>query len=226
MQREDAPADPFDDLPAAVAGALPRPVIWTVSITRLSRLFADVVPEFDDRARIEPITVGFEEAVAEIRRRQRQQDCDVIIAAGSNGAYLRNRVDKPVVLVKASGFDLMAALSRARRLSDRIGVVTHATELETFEDFQRGFGLNIEQRTFTTAEDARLRVAELVAGGIQAIVGTGMVVELAEQAGINGILLYSADSIRAAFQHAIDIALLLQTAEARQQRAPARRRQR
>ncbi len=222
MNREPYPADFHDELPSALAGELPKPVIWTVSVTRLSRLLADVAPEFDRRARIEPINLGFEDAVTEIRRRLRSEDCDVLVAAGSNGAYLSSRVDKPIVLVKANGFDLMSALSRARKISDRIGVVTHETELETFEDFQHSFGLSVEQRTFVTAEDARHRVAELVALGVRAIVGTGMVVELAEQAGIDGILLYSADSIRAAFQHALDIALLLRSAEARKRRGPGR----
>ena len=40
-----------------------RPVIWTVSVSRLSRLLQDVTPEFDTRADIENIHLGFDEAV-------------------------------------------------------------------------------------------------------------------------------------------------------------------
>ncbi len=188
------------------AGSDRKPVIWTVSVSRLSGLLNDVTPEYDDRALIEPINLGFEEAVRHIRRRLVNEDCDVLIAAGSNGAYLKNRIDKPVVLVRLSGFDLMQALARARKLSPRIGLVTHASDLPEFAEFQRGFGLSIEQRTFVTAEDARTCVAELVAKGVKVIVGTGLATELAEQAGVPGILLYSAETIRAAFDAAIDIA--------------------
>lgn len=39
-----------------------RPVIWTVSVSRLTGLLGDVIPEFDRRARIEQINLGFEEA--------------------------------------------------------------------------------------------------------------------------------------------------------------------
>ncbi len=183
-----------------------KPVIWTVSVSRLSGLLNDITPEYDDRAIIEPINLGFEDAVRHIRRRLPNDDCDVLIAAGSNGAYLKNRVDKPVVLVKLSGFDLMQALARARKLSPKIGLVTHASDLPEFAEFKRGFGLSIEQRTFVTAEDARSCVAELVAQGIKVIVGTGLATELAEQAGVTGILLYSAETIRAAFDAALDIA--------------------
>lgn len=206
--RKPAPR-PFD-----AARGERRPVIWTVSMSRLSTLLRNVTPEFDGRAQIETINLGFEEATRQIRRRLESEPCDVIIAAGSNGAYLKGRVDRPVVLVKASGFDLMQALSRARRLSPQIGVVTHETEMPAFAEFQRSFGLAIEQRAFVTEEDARHSVSELVGLGVKAIVGTGMVADLAEQAGVAGILVYTADSVREAFEHALDLARQLERADA------------
>lgn len=190
-----------------------KPVIWTVSVSRLSSLLRDVTPEFDDRAQIETISLGFEEAVRQLRERFLYEDCDVLIAAGSNGAYLKNRIAKPVVLVRPTGFDLMLALTQARRLSPRVGVVTHESEMPVFEDFQKTFGLKIDQRAFFTAEEARNCVVELVSRGCKAIVGTGMVTELAEQAGVTGIMLYSADSIRKAFEAALDFAAMLDTAQ-------------
>jgi len=78
-----------------------------------------------------------------------------------------------------------------------------------FAAFQQQYGLRVEQRAYVTAEEARHAVAELVARGCQALVGTGLVSELAEQAGVAGVLLYSADTIRAAFESAIDLAQLL-----------------
>jgi propionate catabolism operon transcriptional regulator len=213
----------MDDRRAARAGTPRKPVIWTVSVSRLTALLRDVAPEFDGRAQIETISLGFDEAARHIQARLADEDCDVILAAGSNGAYLRNRLGKPVVLIKASGFDLMQALTRARKLSPRIGVVTHETEVPVFAAFQQSFGLAIEQRAFVTAEDARSCVAELVADGIRVIVGTGMVADLAEQAGVAGILLYSADSVRSAFEHALDLARMLDDADAAPPRRPALR---
>ncbi|MEY4022369.1 MAG: propionate catabolism operon regulatory protein, partial [Pseudomonadota bacterium] len=46
-----------------------KPVFWTVSISRLFDLFRDITLEFDQQATIEPIQLGFEEAVAHIRER-------------------------------------------------------------------------------------------------------------------------------------------------------------
>jgi len=194
-------------------GSPHRPVIWTVSVSRLSRLLQDVTPEFDTRARIENIHLGFDEAVTTLRGRMQRERCDVLIAAGSNGAYLKNRLDKPVVLVRPDGFDLMSALAQAHRISPNIGVLTHQTEVPAFDDFQKSFGLDIAQRAFVTAEDARTQVRELMALGCKAIVGTGLAADLAEQAGAAGILLYSADTIRQAFESALEIARAVGSAE-------------
>ena len=181
------------------------PVIWTVSVSRLTGLLGDVIPEFDSRARIVPINLGFAEAVDVIGQRLKREHCDVVIAGGSNAAYLRSRLPVPLVPIQANGFDLMEALARARRISPRIGLVTHASDVPTFTGFQRSFGLDIEHRRFVTREDARDVIADLHANGIQVIVGTGMAIDYAEQVGLPGVLLYSADSVRQAFEHALEL---------------------
>lgn len=196
------------------------PVIWTVSVSRLTGLLGDVIPEFDRRARIVPINLGFEEAVDVIGQRLRREHCDVVIAGGSNAAYLRSRLDVPLVPIQANGFDLMEALARARRIASRIGLVTHATDVPTFGSFQHSFGLDIEHRRFVTREDARDCIADLRANGIEVIVGTGMAIDHAEQLGLPGVLLYSADSVRQAFEHALELTQTL----ARSGAAPVRRR--
>ncbi len=43
-----------------------KPVIWTVSVTRLFELFRDISLEFDHLANITPIQLGFEKAVTYI----------------------------------------------------------------------------------------------------------------------------------------------------------------
>lgn len=46
-----------------------KPVIWTVSVTRLFELFRDISLEFDHLANITPIQLGFEKAVTYIRKK-------------------------------------------------------------------------------------------------------------------------------------------------------------
>jgi propionate catabolism operon transcriptional regulator len=187
-----------------------RPVIWTVSVSRLSDLFRDITLEYDHLATIEPVNLGFDEAARYIRERMADERCDVVIAAGSNAAYLKGRVSAPVVIAKASGFDMMQALARARRVSDRIGVVTYQSQLPELAEFSATFGAGIAQRTYVTEEDARARINELKSEGIQAIVGAGLITDLAEEAGLTGVFVYSAGSIRQAFDDALEMARLTQ----------------
>jgi propionate catabolism operon transcriptional regulator len=172
-------------------------------------------------ARIEQINLGFEEAVDVIGQRLRREHCDVVIAGGSNAARLRSRLELPLVPIQANGFDLMEALARARRIASRIGLVTHASDVPVFSNFQQSFGLDIEHRRFVTREDARDCIADLRANGIEVIVGTGMAIDHAEQAGLPGVLLYSADSVRQAFEHALELTQTLAVPA-----APARPRRR
>jgi propionate catabolism operon transcriptional regulator len=185
-----------------------KPVIWTVSVSRLYDLFRDITLEYDDLATIEPINLGFDEAARHIRERMATERCDAVIAAGSNAAYLKGRLSVPVVIAKFSGFDVMQALARARRVSERIGIVTYQEKLPELAEFSGTFGFDVAQRTYATEEDARAQINDLKAAGIKAIVGAGLITDLAEEAGLTGVFVYSAASIRHAFDDALEMARL------------------
>ena len=197
-----------------------KPVIWTVSVSRLSDLFRDITLEYDDRAIIEPIHLGFDEAARHIRERMETERCDAVIAAGSNGAYLKSRLSVPVVIAKASGFDVMQALARARQITPDIGIITYQSTMPALKEFQNAFGFNIRQRNYATEEDARAQINELKASGVKAIVGAGLITDLAEEAGLAAVFVYSAASIRQAFDDALEIARLTQLESGRGRSTP------
>ena len=203
-----------------------KPVIWTVSVSRLSELFRDITVEYDHLASIEPLHLGFDEAAKHIRERLAVEHCDVVIAAGSNAAWLKGRVSVPVVAAKASGFDVLKALARARRVSQRIGVISYQAPLPELADFAATFGLDLAQRTYVTREDARAAVHELKAEGIAVIVGAGLITDLSEEAGLTGVFLYSAASIRQAFDDALELARLTRLEAGRGRRKGAEQRAR
>jgi propionate catabolism operon transcriptional regulator len=169
-------------------------------------MFRDLTPEFDDRADIELIQLGFDEAVAHIRERLQTERCDAVISAGSNGTYLKSRLSIPVVLAKASGFDVMQALARARKITTEIGMISYQEAPPELLEFQRTFGLPVMQRSYVTVEDARAQISEMKSAGIKAVVGAGLITDLAQEAGLTGIFVYSAGSMRQAFEDAFDIA--------------------
>ncbi|MFP1590875.1 PrpR N-terminal domain-containing protein [Escherichia coli] len=48
--------------------------------------------------------------------------------------------------------------------------------------FQKTFNLHLDQRSYITEEDARGQINELKANGTEAVVGAGLITDLAEEA--------------------------------------------
>ncbi|HYR25487.1 MAG TPA: PrpR N-terminal domain-containing protein, partial [Aquabacterium sp.] len=182
------------------------PCIVAVGFRRINKMLQELAPEFADRAVVEVLDMGFEPAVARVRELQRQRPVDVIVAAGSNGGYLRQQLDTPVVLVKVGGFDLMQALTRARRLSPHIGLVTYEGMAPDLTQFDNLFDFGVAQRSYRTEDEAQACVRELQQQGIEVVVGSGVVADMADQIGLTGIFLYSIDAVRGALDDAVEVA--------------------
>lgn len=195
-----------------------KPVIWAISVRRLKFLLRSIIPSYAPVADIQLIEKGFDEAVQELRQRMKTEEVDIVVAAGSNGAYLRQHLKLPVMLVRVTGFDMLAALIRARKISARIAVITHQAITPELEQFKELFHLSIVQRSYVTVADAEEAVEDLVRRGIEVIVGPGLVTDLAEAAGIRGVFLYSEASVREAFDEAISLVRADRTEEARRAR--------
>jgi len=198
------------------SGGPPR--VLAVGLHRLKNLLHELAPGYADRARVEVLDRGFDAALEEIRERRRMQPIDVLVAAGSNGAYLRQHVDLPVVLVRVAGFDVMSALGRARLLSDRIALVTHGSVAPEVDRFNQLFQLGIEQRSYRTEAEARDCVLELKAKGIEVVVAPGLVADLAEEAGMSSVFLYSHEAVREALDDAVEVARLSRIEAAKRDR--------
>ncbi|MCD9123383.1 propionate catabolism operon regulatory protein PrpR [Cupriavidus sp. UGS-1] len=185
-----------------------RPRIWAVGISRLSRAFADLIPSYAAQADFRLVGKGYEAAATAITREAREGRLDAVVAAGSNGAYLRQHVDVPVTLVKVTGFDVLSALATARRISPRVALVTHAATYPEVDEFARAFDLPIPSYTYLTEDDATVRVKALRQEGVEVVVGPGLVTELADRLGLTGVFLYSGQSVKLALEDAIEAARL------------------
>jgi propionate catabolism operon transcriptional regulator len=199
--------------------AASRPLILAFSTSRLRRVFESIAPLMSDVAEVRVFDRGFEEALETVRElRAAGEGVDALVAAGSNGAYLRDHADLPVVVVGASTVDALAALLQARKASPRIGVVNfmrvvpgveQAREILNFEE--------LAQLPYVSPEEARAHVADLAARGFRVIVGPGPVCDLAERAGLTAVLLYGKDSLSIAVQQAVEIARIARGEAARRQ---------
>ncbi|TDP88135.1 propionate catabolism operon transcriptional regulator [Aquabacterium commune] len=198
------------------ARSMPR--IVAVGFRRINKMLQELAPVVADRAVVDVLDVGFEEAVARVKALQARQPVDVVVAAGSNGGYLRQHLDVPVVLVKVGGFDLMHALAQARRVSDRIGLVTYDGMAPDLQRFEQLFDFAIAQRSYRTEDEARACVRALQQGGTEVVVGSGVAVDVAEQLGLTGLFLYSMDAVREALADAVEVARAARIQQAKRER--------
>ena len=199
-----------------------KPIVWAFSLSKLNQLLESVVPHYDAIAEIRVFRIGLEEALETIRRLVRSgEEVDVLVSAGWSGAFLRERAELPVVVITPTGLDILQALSRARQLSSRVGIVTYGDVTRDLEQFKNLYGIELEQRAYTNREDAEASVRDLAARGVEVVVGPGLVTELAEQAGLKSVFIYSRDSVHDALRRAIEIARVARTEEARRERIDA-----
>jgi propionate catabolism operon transcriptional regulator len=197
-----------------------KPTIWAFSTSRLRQVFESIAPLFADRASVKVFDKTSEEALTAARDLVRDgEQVDVFIAAGANGAYLRDHSDVPVVLARPTALDVLRALTHARTLSRRIAVVNFRVVmpgLELATHLLRDF--EVEQRAYVTPEDAKAAVADLGSRGFDVIVGTGPACDAAERAGLKAVSLFSSDSAGDAIERAIEISRIARNEEAKRER--------
>jgi propionate catabolism operon transcriptional regulator len=196
-----------------------RPLVLAFSTSRLRHVLESTAPLLGDVADVRVFDRGFEEALDVVREiRAAGEVVDAIVSAGSNGAYLRDHADVPVVVIEASTVDALAALLQARRSSARIGVVNFVRVVPGVDQAREVLNFDeIAQLPYVSPEEARAHVADLAARGFEVIVGPGPVCEFAERAGLKAVLLYGQDSVSIAVGEAARIARIARSEAAKRQ---------
>ena len=190
--------------PAPTPTGLPR--ICFLSYRQIREFAMPVIAEYAEHARIEVVDGTFSHALALAQERLKHGEVDVFLSAGSNASILRTGLQAPVATIQLTGFDLFQALIRARRIAPRVGVVMYGQTLPELEAVKELLNIEISQRAYRTPEDAAEQFEALRREGYQVIVGSSLVVELAQQAGLSGLLAYSLDSVRKGFDDALELA--------------------
>lgn len=201
--------------PSAVSNRLR---IVAVGFHGLRSLLEEVAPVYAAVAEIVVLDRMYDDAVQGIAVLRQSMGVDAVVSAGSNGHFLREHLDLPVVLVKPAGFDLMQGLARAAGRSRRIALVTYGKLPPELLLFNERFSLKLEIRAYDGEAQAEACVEELAGLGIDTVVAPGLVVDLARERGMDGILLYSQGAVRDAMAAAIDIARVARQESARREK--------
>lgn len=182
-----------------------RPRICVLTYKALTGLVLSAEAAFRDRADIVVDEYLLDDAVFRGRQLQHQGDVDVLVSAGYNAAVLRSQVELPVASIEVTGFDLLQAFKQARALSSRIGLVVFRGSIQELDPVRDLLQLDIEQLGYETLNEARDCVLALQARGTQVVVGSSLIVGLAERIGLRGVLFYTAGSVHRALERAVEL---------------------
>ncbi|WP_286185935.1 propionate catabolism operon regulatory protein PrpR [Acidovorax cavernicola] len=189
---------------AARSPALPR--LCFLSYRQIREFAMPVVAEYAQRADIEVVDGTFGGALAIARDRIDRGVVDAFVSAGSNASILRAGLEAPVATIQLGGFDLLQALIEARRIASRVGIVMYGATIPELDAVKDLLNIEIVQYAYQTPDDARQRFELLRRQGFEVIVGSSLVVELAQEAGLHGLLAYSLASVRKGFEDAMELA--------------------
>jgi len=165
-----------------------------------------ILAEFMDRAEIEVVHANFAGALEIARDRIERGVVDAFVSAGSNAYVLHMGIDAPVATIKVSGFDLFQAILLARQVSNRIGIVVHNRIIPELDLVRELLNVEVAQYAYQTPDDARQRIDALRRDGFEVVIGSSLIVELAEQAGLRALLAYSPANIRNGFEDGLELA--------------------
>ncbi|WP_216668619.1 propionate catabolism operon regulatory protein PrpR [Paraburkholderia xenovorans] len=197
-----------------------RPGVALVSISRLRSLCETVAPRYAGRAKFFSVREGYGAAVTALQAYVEAGSVDVVLAAGSNGAYLRDNLNVPVVMVKVNGFDVLGAITRATTTwpNAQIGLVLHETISHELSDLSAWLKVSLKQRAYRSIDEVRLAVDNLAAEGCGVIIGPGMACDFAQQAGLASVFLYSLGAVEEAFERSVELARVSRQKESKRVR--------
>ena len=186
----------------AAPPAQPRPRVLIVGYRKFGQLMNAAAEEFRDRADIRVVEhlIGGDEPLGAVLG---QEGADVVISAGANAAWLAATLSVPVVSLEVTDADVVEAIARASEISRRILLLTYGGPRSILEPLCRLSGLAVEQRNYMTVDEAREGFLLARRAGIEVVVGSSLVCELAEREDVPAIMLYTRASCRALLERAI-----------------------
>lgn len=189
--------------------------------SRLAQEVQGVLPAYAGSADIRVIDLPIAETLQHAQELEQAREVDVFVCTGATGAYLRKHLAIPVVLMPLADYDILHALEKARRASDKVALLSYRSTSPKLEELHSLFTVKLRQASYTTLQQAEECVREVASEGYKVVVGSSMVTEIAEQAGLTGILVTSATAVRQALDDAMVILKSARAEAAKRQRLSA-----
>ncbi|WP_047286513.1 sigma-54-dependent Fis family transcriptional regulator [Pseudomonas protegens] len=172
--------------------------------SRLANVVTGLAADYLD-TRIEVLDTSVAEALPTARELEQRDEVDVFVCAGATAAYLRKHLTRPVLTMHVGGDDLLRALGQAREHTSQVALLSYNRIDRNLAAMAALFTVPVHQAAYSTLEQARHAVERAAQLGCRSIIGSSSVVELAEQAGLHGVLSLSEGTVRRALEEALGI---------------------
>ncbi|WP_192557942.1 propionate catabolism operon regulatory protein PrpR [Pseudomonas allokribbensis] len=172
--------------------------------SRLAQVVAGLTADYPDTS-IEILDTSVAEALQTARDLEQRGKVDVFVCAGATAAYLRKHLARPVLAMRVGGGDLMRALGQAREHGTHVALLSYSHINLELQASAALFTVQVHQAAYTSLEGARQAVEQVARLDCRSIIGSSTVVELAEQAGLCGVLSLSEDTVRKALEEALSV---------------------
>lgn len=179
-----------------------------ISTPRLTREIKKVWREIKNLENIEIVErVLLDEDDSFIKQFEVQDNIGAIIAGGYYLEVLRQYVSIPVVGFSVTSFDLLKAILKAREKSGTIAIISYKKGYSELQQIQELLKVEIRQVVYNSSGDLASKIKEIKKEGINAIIGSSYVCNLAEEHGMNGYLVYSREAILQAIEKARELVI-------------------
>lgn len=166
----------------------------------LKELLSDIGSEQPFELRVE---TGDLNAGLQYAQEAEKNGTDVIVSRGGTAELIQEKVSIPVIDIEVSGYDMLRVITLIKDFPGKAAIVGFSAIAEGASAVCSLVDIEVKTITITEADEVYSKLESLQRSGYQVIVGDVITVKIAEELGLNGILLTSGkESVIKAFNEA------------------------
>ena len=141
---------------------------------------------------------------------------EIIISRGGTARAIRASQNIPVVEITISGFDIIRALSIARKKGNRVGVVGFKNVIYGSKSLSEVLDIEVFEFEIENSSEAESGILSAMAKKVDVLVGDAIAIRKAKEYGLETVLIASGkEAVSSSIREAYDIAILRRKEQAR-----------
>lgn len=133
----------------------------------------------------------------------KDEEIDFIISRGGTADMLREHTSIPVIDIEVSGYDILRILTLLKGYQQPMEMIAFKNIIQGFESISKLIDIDIAYTVITHKDEVELAIRKAKENGVKIIVGDTITVRLANEMGLQGVLITSGrESIIEAFEKA------------------------